>query len=135
MTVNEHSTMSEAECWDFLRSQRLGRLAYHLVDEVHIVPINYRIVDDKILLRTVPGSKLVGITMNADVAFEADEIDGDKARSVVARGQARELEGDEKREAEELRIDHTLGEDARYRDILIEVSEISGQTFELPKSA
>ena len=46
------------ECWEFLAASEFGRLAYHLADEVHIVPINYAVDDDRLVFLTAEGSKL-----------------------------------------------------------------------------
>ena len=54
------------------------------------------------MFRTAEGSKLLGLTMNADVAFEIDEYTEEDARSVVVRGRARQLEGDEADETDQL---------------------------------
>ena len=86
-------TLPEEEAWEFLHGRMFGRLAYHLVGEVHIVPINYAVVDGQVVFRTAPGSKLLGVVMNEDVAFEVDEIGDDRATSVVVRGAARLLRG------------------------------------------
>ena len=72
--MSEHSPVNaipEDTCWQMLHDEEFGRLAFHLADEVHLVPINYA-VDQfrRIVFRTDEGSKLLGLTMNADVAFE-----------------------------------------------------------------
>ena len=80
------------ECWEFLRRHEFGRLAHHLADEVHIAPVNYAVDHDpatgrrSLLFRTAEGSKLLGVVMNPDVAFEVDEIVGESATSIVLRG-------------------------------------------------
>ena len=79
--------MSAPQCWDFLRRHELGRLAFHLADEVHIVPVNYAVDHDpasdrrSLLFRTAEGSKLLGVVMNADVAFEVDELVEERRRA------------------------------------------------------
>ncbi|WNB87095.1 pyridoxamine 5'-phosphate oxidase family protein [Cellulomonas sp. ATA003] len=80
--------LSDDGAWEFLRTQELGRLAFHLLGEVHIVPINYTVSGRRILVRTAPGSKLLGVVMDQDVAFEVDEVDQEAATSVVVRGAA-----------------------------------------------
>ena len=55
--------MTDDECWEFLRSREFGRLAFHLVEQVHITPINYAVDHETLLFRTAPGSKLLGIVM------------------------------------------------------------------------
>ena len=81
--------MTQDECWEMLRRTEFGRLAFHLGPEVHLVPINYAVYGRTLLFRTAPGSKLVGVAMNADVVFEIDEYDEHSARSVIMRGVAR----------------------------------------------
>ena len=94
--------LPELDCWELLREQEFGRLAFHLANEVHIVPINYLVDGQNLVFRTAEGSKLLGVTMNQDVAFEVDRYDEKRAVSVVVRGKARELEGAEADRAEQL---------------------------------
>jgi uncharacterized protein len=72
--------LSAEECWDMLRSEEFGRLAFRLVDEVHITPINYAVEGGTLLFRTAEGDKLLGVVMGAGVAFEVDRFDGESAR-------------------------------------------------------
>src|SRR6478609_3426198 len=96
-TDNPVHELHPEQSWEFLRAHEFGRLGFHLADEVHIVPINYAVKDDKLYLLTAEGSKLLGVTMNADVAYEVDEVVDEQATSVVVRGRARHLEGSEER--------------------------------------
>jgi nitroimidazol reductase NimA-like FMN-containing flavoprotein (pyridoxamine 5'-phosphate oxidase superfamily) len=134
--MTEHSpvtTLDDETCWSMLHDQEFGRLAFHLADEVHLVPINYAIDDRRrIVFRTAEGSKLLGLTMNADVAFEIDEYTEDAARSVVVRGRARQLEGDEADETEQLPLRPWV-EGVKVNVIAVEVDEIAGRHFELTR--
>lgn len=131
--------MSTAECWDFLASHQLGRLAYHLADEVHIAPVNYVVEHDAqserrtLLFRTAEGSKLLGVAMNSDVAFEVDELVGPQGASVIARGRARRLEEDEEHRADELPL-QSWEPTPKWNVVEIDVTEISGRRFELFRS-
>ena len=87
--------MSVEECWTLLESHDFGRLAYRLVDEVHLVPINYVVEDRTLYFRTTSGGKLLAAALHSDVAFEIDWHDDGTAWSVVARGALRQLEEDE----------------------------------------
>ena len=90
------SDLSAEECWDLLRRQEFGRLAYHDGDLVTLVPINYALDDEhRVIFRTAEGSKLLGLTMNADVAFEIDDNHVLWAQVFVA--DARRLDDDESR--------------------------------------
>ncbi len=134
--MTDHSpvtALSTEECWEFLRGQEFGRLAFHLAREVHIVPINYALDDaDRIVFRTAEGSKLLGLTMNADVAFEVDEFSEDEARSVVIRGRAQQLEGHEIDEIEQLPLRPWV-DYAKFNVIAVEVDELTGRHFELTR--
>ena len=134
--MTDHSpvtALSDEECWEFLHGQEFGRLAFHLASEVHIVPINYAIDDEhRIVFRTAEGSKLLGLTMNADVAFEVDEFSEDEARSVVVRGRAQQLEGHEVDEIEQLPLRPWV-DYAKFNVIAVEVDEVTGRHFELTR--
>ena len=127
------TTLDDEASWSMLHDQEFGRLAFHLADEVHLVPINYAVDDRRrLVFRTAEGSKLLGLTMNADVAFEIDEYTEDLARSVVVRGRARELQGSEADEAEQLPLRPWV-EGAKFNVIAVEVDEITGRRFELTR--
>ena len=83
------------ECWELLRGEEFARLAYRLVDEVHVVPLNYVVEGGGLLMRTASGNKLLSAALHSDVALEIDWHDDDAAWSVVARGRLRLLEEDE----------------------------------------
>jgi nitroimidazol reductase NimA-like FMN-containing flavoprotein (pyridoxamine 5'-phosphate oxidase superfamily) len=89
------SELSVEECWSLLESHEFGRLAYRLVDEVHLVPINYATENRILYFRTASGSKLFAAALKSDVAFEIDWYDESTAWSVLARGRLRQLEEDE----------------------------------------
>ena len=78
--------LTSEECWEMLREEEFGRLAYRLVDEVHITPINYAVEGGSLLFRTAEGNKLLAVAMGSEVAFEIDRYGEDSARSVVVRG-------------------------------------------------
>ncbi|MGW5240514.1 pyridoxamine 5'-phosphate oxidase family protein [Monashia sp. NPDC004114] len=118
------------ESWDFLRAHEFGRLAFHLLDEVHIVPINYVVDGQRLLFLTMEGSKLLGMTMNADVAFEVDEIEGEHATSVILRGRARQLVGQAAWVADRLPMRPWVGT-PKYIVVEIDGDEITGRRFDL----
>ncbi|QDO87258.1 pyridoxamine 5'-phosphate oxidase family protein [Ornithinimicrobium ciconiae] len=126
----DNSWLDETQCWELLRSKDLGRLGYHLVDEVHIVPVNYVVDRQRVVFRTTPGSKLLGVVMDDDVAFEVDAAEAeDGAWSVLARGRARILEGDERREAEQLPLQPwSSGE--KLTIVAIDVQTLTGRRID-----
>lgn len=126
--------MSDELCWERLRAEEFGRMAFHLADEVHIIPINYAIDGQRIVFRTAEGSKLLGVVMNDDVAFEIDRIDQDdeNAWSVIARGRASILEGEDARNADNLRLRPWVSTE-KFNVVAITVDEISGREFTLAR--
>jgi nitroimidazol reductase NimA-like FMN-containing flavoprotein (pyridoxamine 5'-phosphate oxidase superfamily) len=124
--------MTTEECWDMLRANEFGRLAFHLGGEVHLTPVNYAVDHDTLLFRTAEGSKLLGVEMNSDVAFEIDEFDEHHARSVILRGVARHLPEDEEHRAENVPLRPWIPT-LKYDVVEIRPSEVSGRTFELSR--
>ena len=92
--------LSVVQCWAMLRAHEFGRLAFRLMDDVHITPINYAVDHDTLLFRTAEGGKLSSVVLGSQVAFEIDEYDDDSARSVVVRGRPRLLGEDQAHRAE-----------------------------------
>ncbi|QFG69880.1 pyridoxamine 5'-phosphate oxidase family protein [Ornithinimicrobium pratense] len=129
-----NQVLDEQACWTRLANAEFGRLAYHLADEVHIAPVNYAVREGSIFFRTAEGSKLLGVVMNEDVAFEIDHIvdDEEVAWSVVARGKARILEGDAARQADHLRLRPWV-DNHRYNVVAIAVDEITGREYHLAR--
>ena len=126
------TVLTDDQCWELLRAHEFGRLAYHLGEEVHIVPINYAVDHDTLLFRTDEGSKLLGVVMNYDVAFEIDQYDDDLARSVVVRGRARVLEEDEEHRAENIAL-HPWISTPKYNVVEIHPKQVTGRAFELSR--
>ena len=137
MTSDEPSTspvrqLDEEECWEYLRNHEFGRMAFHLADQVHIAPINYAVDDDVLLFRTAEGSKLLGVVMNPDVAFEIDEYSDDEAISVILRGTARILEEDEEHRTENVPLRPWVNT-LKYNVVEIRPTEINGRHFDLTR--
>ena len=99
---NPVEEMSIEECWGHLEEEEFGRLAYRLVDEVHIVPVNFVVDGRTLLFRTAAGNKLLAAALASEVAFEIDQRDEDSAWSVVVRGHLRRLEEDEQHRLDKL---------------------------------
>ncbi|GAA3613547.1 pyridoxamine 5'-phosphate oxidase family protein [Marihabitans asiaticum] len=119
-------------CWEFLRRHEFGRLAFHLAGEVHITPINYAVDGQTLLFRTSEGNKLLGVVMNDDVAFEIDEYSDDHATSVILRGTARVLEGQEAYRADNVPLRPWVSTE-KHTVVEITPTEMSGRSFDLDK--
>ena len=84
----ETRELSAQDCMVLLRSGVAGRIALSTPTGPHIVPVNYSVVDDAIIVRTSPYSLLGTYGRQTSFAFEIDSFDRAEARgwSVQARG-------------------------------------------------
>ncbi|WP_026554397.1 pyridoxamine 5'-phosphate oxidase family protein [Arthrobacter sp. 35W] len=90
--LNPTEVLDEEECWNVLLGASLGRLALSVNNLPEIYPVNFLAHDGRILFATNPGDKLFGLTVNENVALEADGIGINSVWSVVVKGKARWLE-------------------------------------------
>lgn len=88
--MNEPIDLSPDMCEQLLRAGVAGRVALSTPDGPHIVPVNYSVVGNAIILRTSPYSVLGTYGRESMLAFEVDQFDHDRWRgwSVIARGRA-----------------------------------------------
>lgn len=127
--VNE---LTPAECWEMLEQEEFGRIAFRLVDEVHITPINYAVEGGSLLFRSAEGEKLLAIVMGSEVAFEVDRYSEDFARSVVVRGAARLLPEDEAHRADNIPLRPWVPE-VKYNVVELVPKVVSGRAFSLSR--
>lgn len=92
---DDHSgleVLDRETCQRLLRASEIGRLAVSIAGSPEIFPVNYRVENDSILIRTAPGTKLdaVGRTQGC---FEIDGVDRVRHTgwSVIAKGRLEEL--------------------------------------------
>jgi hypothetical protein len=90
---NGLEVLDPVECARLLASATFGRIGITVSALPTILPINYRLVDRRIVFRTAPGTKLDAATRGAVVAFEVDSIDplDHSGWSVVVTGVANEV--------------------------------------------
>ena len=75
MTSRGLEILSTDECLDLLRSRTFGRVAVQIGEAPAILPVNYALLDDDVVFRTDPGTKLSAALMRTMVAFEVDDTD------------------------------------------------------------
>lgn len=122
--------LSEEDCWDLLRAHPLGRIATSVGGVVDIFPVNYYTDGSSILFRTAPGSKLIELTVNDEVAFELDGYTEQIAWSVIVKGTARVLDRDsEVDEAESLPLNSWIPT-MKSAYVRITPHNISGRRFQ-----
>src|SRR4051812_30448727 len=82
--------LTATECEELLRQAQVGRVAVCAPDGPHVVPVNYRLLDDALVFRTSPYSVVGTHGRDAAVALEVDEVDEahEAGWSVLARGRA-----------------------------------------------
>jgi uncharacterized protein len=90
--------LEREECLRLLSATSVGRLAVTMGALPVILPVNFLLDGDRVLIRTTSGTKLDAATRNAVVAFEVDDVDpiAHSGWSVCVTGMARALtdEGD-----------------------------------------
>ena len=81
------------ECLRLLGTATLGRMGLSSGTTPMVLPVNFRLDGERILVRTGRGTKLDAALRNAVVAFEADDFDPvyHSGWSVVVTGVAREV--------------------------------------------
>ena len=86
----EPRDLDPQECERLLRANIVGRVAVSTPVGPHIVPVNYAVVDDTIVIRTSALSLLGTHGRDSMLAFEVDHVDHERhvGWSVVARGRA-----------------------------------------------
>lgn len=116
------------ESWQLLRSSPVGRLATVVNRQPDIFVVNFLVEDSTVFFRTAEGSKLLQVTVNARVAFQADDWTAASGWSVVAKGAAAEIDDADERDRIE-RLLHPWVATVKTRVIRIDVDEIEGRRF------
>jgi nitroimidazol reductase NimA-like FMN-containing flavoprotein (pyridoxamine 5'-phosphate oxidase superfamily) len=90
---NGLEVLDPAECARLLGTTTFGRIGITVSALPTILPINYRLVGDRIVFRTAPGTKLDAATRGSVVAFEVDSVDplDHSGWSVVVTGVASQV--------------------------------------------
>ncbi len=90
---NGLQVLDREECLRLLATATLGRVGITVGALPVVLPINFRLVGDRIVFRTGVGTKLDAATCNAIVSFEADDIESfsHAGWSVVVTGEACEV--------------------------------------------
>jgi len=125
--------LSGEESLELLATKTFGRLVVRRKDDMDLFPLNYLVHEGEIYFRTAEGSKLFSLTLNNDVLFEADNVDGDsqEAWSVVVKGTARTLTSNAEIEAaDQLPLKPWLPT-LKYNYVVVSPNEISGRKFHL----
>lgn len=95
--MREPVELSVRECLDLLSGGVVGRIALTTPGGPRIVPVNYAINDESVIIRTSPYSELATYGPRNQAAFEIDHFDYDRHQgwSVVAHGRLEVLAPEE----------------------------------------
>jgi nitroimidazol reductase NimA-like FMN-containing flavoprotein (pyridoxamine 5'-phosphate oxidase superfamily) len=90
---NGLEVLPREECLSLLRRAKIGRIAVSVGALPAVLPVNFTVLGDDIVIRTNPGAKLDAALANNVVAFEADDVDPicQTGWSVLVQGIAREV--------------------------------------------
>lgn len=96
MSIRTLTALTPQECRELLRHRPLhvGRLAVTDVDgRPLVVPVNYRLDGDAVVVRTEAGSMLTAAALERPVAFEVDDVDEawQEGWSVLVQARAEEV--------------------------------------------
>jgi nitroimidazol reductase NimA-like FMN-containing flavoprotein (pyridoxamine 5'-phosphate oxidase superfamily) len=126
---NGLEVLDRDRCLELIARSALGRLAIHAGALPAIVPVNFSLTPEGIVIRTGAGSKLQHAVDNAVVAFEVDDYDvfGHTGWSVNVIGIAQEVtDPDELDAIRHLHLPHWAGGEAHHV-MRISLDVISGR--------
>jgi nitroimidazol reductase NimA-like FMN-containing flavoprotein (pyridoxamine 5'-phosphate oxidase superfamily) len=75
VTSRNLELLPREECLRLLHTQYLGRVGVRIGQAPSILPVVFAMLDDDIVFRTDPGTKLSAAVMRTIVAFEVDDAD------------------------------------------------------------
>jgi nitroimidazol reductase NimA-like FMN-containing flavoprotein (pyridoxamine 5'-phosphate oxidase superfamily) len=113
------------ECELLLRGRTLGRVGVKIADELMILPVFYAVVDDDIVFRTAPGTKLDAAVLGTKVSFEVDGTA--PGWSVLVSGHAREVRDPVQQQHARARLGQDWPEGERDRIVAIRAEKVTGR--------
>ncbi|MGM9470625.1 pyridoxamine 5'-phosphate oxidase family protein [Pseudarthrobacter sp. YS3] len=119
------------DCWKYLRSVSVGRIAVTTDAGPEIFPVNYVPDYGTVVFRTGPGTKLDAALAGSPLALEADGLNtyGTIAWSVIIKGTAEVVDTDEDfREAAEAGLS-PWEPGSKEHLVRISPSDVSGRRF------
>lgn len=129
--TTQNTELSLDECWTRLEEESVGRLAMCMDAGVGIFPINFTVHDQKLYVRTAPGTKLLEMAKHPAVAFEIDGRRVGTHWSVVVKGEAERLSSDEEIEASGVLSLRTATPTVKWNYVRISPETVTGRRFSL----
>jgi len=129
--ASETTSLTAHDCWKYLDTASVGRIALVNSGDPEIFPVNYVPHFGTLIFRTGPGRKLDAVQGGTSIAFEADGLNryGTIAWSVVIKGTAELVE--DAAELQEAAGTSLSPWEAGPKDNLIRIvpTELSGRRF------
>jgi uncharacterized protein len=122
-------TLDRSTCLSLLASFPVGRLVFTHRALPEVLPVNYRMDGENVLIRLQVGSAAARAVQDSVVAFEVDDIDFDKRTgwSVTVVGHAREITDPGERErVSALELNSWAG-DGRDHYVQIAAEKVTGR--------
>jgi len=130
MSASELSELSGDECLWLLASVTVGRGGLSIGALPVVLPVNFGLLDEDIIFRTVEGTKFHAAAAGAVVAFEADsyEPDGTSGWSVVVQGRSTlVVDPSELGRVQKLKVEPWAVDGAADRVVRISTTVVSGR--------
>ena len=122
--------LSEKECRTLLEAHDVGRVGFVIDEFPVVIPVNYALVGDTIVVRTAPGVLTAGVP-DQPVAFEVDRFErwNRSGWSVLAQGHGRDIteESDDRSEALRHSYIDTWAPGDRAVSLTIDITHLSGR--------
>ena len=131
MTSRGLEIIDRAECDILLRGRTLGRVGVKIAEELVILPVFYAVIDDDIVFRTDPGTKLDAAVLGTRVAFEVDGAS--PGWSVLVTGHARVLREHAEQEHARTRLGNDWPEGERDNLVAIRAEKVTGRRLPGPR--
>jgi uncharacterized protein len=121
--------LDRKECLELLAAKSVGRIAYAADHGARILPVNYVLADDSIILRTVPNGEIFHHALSSMCAFEIDETDAffESGWSVVAIGRLELATGDDFDHMRYGKLPQAWATGSRYMFVRLPCTQVSGR--------
>jgi nitroimidazol reductase NimA-like FMN-containing flavoprotein (pyridoxamine 5'-phosphate oxidase superfamily) len=124
------TSIDRADCYVLLRGRTLGRVAVKIAADLVILPVYYAVMDDDIVFRTAPGTKLDAAILKTKVAFEVDGAS--PGWSVLVRGHAEELRDPSLQVKARSLLGHDWPAGEREQIVRIRAEQVTGRRLPSP---
>ena len=121
--------LDRGECLELLAAKSVGRISYTSDAGARILPVNYVLVDDSVIFRTVPDGEIFDHALSSICAFEIDETDEffESGWSVVVVGRLELATEDDFAHMRYGKLPEPLAAGHRYMFVRLPCEQVSGR--------